>query len=164
MVEIAQYEIAKKIDDVEIRKYPSCIMATTKLPVNDRNSAFRRVAGYIFGGNSQSKQIAMTAPVVMSHAETTFTMSFIMPKEYAISDLPTPQNKDVVIKKVPKRTLAVLKYSGLMSQDRISQKIDILLQILKDKRIKVKGKPFFMGYNAPWTLPFLRRNEVAVEV
>jgi hypothetical protein len=30
--------------------------------------------------------------------------------------------------------------------------------------IATKGRPFLMRYNDPWTPPFLRRNEVAIEI
>jgi hypothetical protein len=164
MVEIAQYELLKQTDNLEIRKYPACIMATTELPIENRNNAFRRVASYNFGSNNQNKKIAMTAPVVMTNSRKKFTMAFIMPKQYEMSNLPKPKNNDVVLKKVPSRTLAVIRYSGLMGQDRIMQKTKQLLDSIKKQKLTSKGEPFFMGYNAPWTLPFLRRNEVAVEV
>jgi hypothetical protein len=87
-----------------------------------------------------------------------------MPKKYKLSELPTPHNSEVILKKQPKRTLAVLQFSGFINQDHIAQKTTELLKNTKMEKIKTKGKPFFMAYDAPWTIPFLRRNEVAIEV
>ncbi len=164
MVEIAEYRIVQNLGQVEIRAYPSCIMATTTLAKTNQNSAFSRIASYIFGANTNKKKIAMTAPVIMSTQTTTFTMSFIMPAKYTLEDLPRPKNADVSLMKVPPRTMAVLRFSGFMTQKNILQKTHMLMQIVTAKKIKTSGNPFFMGYNAPWTLPFLRRNEVAIVV
>ena len=139
-------------------------MATAELPVKDRNSAFRRVANYIFGGNEKQQKIAMTAPVVMREYKKRFTMSFIMPKEYAMLDLPRPRSADVKLEQVPSRTLAVLRFSGLLSEPAIARHSEKLLDALTTANIKWKDVPFTLGYNGPWTLPFLRRNEVAVMI
>jgi hypothetical protein len=163
MVEELNYKIIKKIGKVELRSYPDCIMATTSLPLKDRNAAFRRIAGYIFGGNKQQKQIAMTAPVIM-RTTSKFHMSFIMPKNYSMKDLPVPNSRDVKIERIDSRKMAVLRFSGFMNEDRIREKTQELLEILESSKIKYKGEPIFMGYNAPWTLPIFRRNEVAVEI
>lgn len=166
MVEQPSYKIIKKIEKVEIREYPACITAKTELPVNDRNAAFGRIAGYIFGRNKEGEKIPMTAPVIMSSSKKTgkFTMRFIMPKKYSIKSLPKPNSKEVIIEKIPKRKLAVLGFSGFMSDSSIKEKTDRLIEVLNKSKVKYKKEPFFMGYNPPWTLPFFRRNEVAVEV
>jgi len=163
MVEQAEYKIIRKVGKVEIRSYPESIMATTSLALKDRNAAFRRIAGYIFGGNIEQKQIAMTAPVIMQ-ITSKFHMAFVMPKNYSIKDLPIPNNKDVQIEKIDSRKMAVLRFSGFMNENNINKKTQELLKVLESSKIKYKGKPVFMGYNPPWTLPIFRRNEVAVEI
>ncbi len=164
MVEQAKYTLLRTLGEVEVRAYTACVMAKTELPLDDRNLAFRQVASYIFGGNKEKKQIAMTAPVVMSHKIKTFTMAFIMPEEYSKQSLPAPISAAVKLESVPARTIAALRFSGFTSEQKTDEQIARLLAILAAEKIRVKGAPFVLGYNAPWTLPFLRRNEVAVEI
>ncbi len=63
-VEEPQYEVLQSIDGVEIRQYQATVQAVTILPgSSDTSEGFRRLAGFIFGGNNKEQKIAMTAPV-----------------------------------------------------------------------------------------------------
>ena len=97
-IEMPKYRVIKKFGEVEIREYPSLILAQTSLKKSDYDeegsNGFRTVAGYIFGGNQSQQKIAMTAPVIMSMGDSA-SMSFVMPSEYNMQDLPTPSNNQV---------------------------------------------------------------------
>lgn len=54
--------------------------------------------------------------------------------------------------------------TGLFFALRVEDKTIELIKTLQNNNIETKGQPFLMRYNDPWTPPFLRRNEVAIEV
>ena len=165
-IETPEYKVLKNIEDVEIRLYPNMIVAKTALQGNSfdkqGSNGFRRIAGYIFGGNDKNQKIAMTSPVVMSIGDSA-TMYFVMPKSYKQSDLPTPNSPQVKIIEESAKTLAVISYGGFSSDKEIENYRAKLATILTKNEIKTKGDFMFMGYNAPWDV-IDRKNEVAIEV
>ncbi len=175
MVETVKYIVLGKIGDVEIIEYPAVILASTKSGSDD-NSGFMIIADYIFGNNKSRKKISMTAPVITSEKISMTTpvitstnknkmkMSFIMPSEYTLKTLPKPNSRDIKIETMKSRRLAVLRFSGFTPTSKVAKLQNKLINSLNEKKIKMKSAPFLMRYNSPWTLPFLRRNEVAVEV
>ena len=165
-IETPKYAVIKTIDKVEIRKYPNLILAQTKLGSTEYkssgNNGFRTVANYIFGGNSKQQKIAMTAPVIMNMGDSA-SMSFVMPSEYEMDDLPKPASDQVQIRKQESKTLAVLRFGGYSDDEKIQKYAERLEEILNENNIKVIGALLYMGYNAPWDV-VNRRNEVAFEV
>jgi hypothetical protein len=166
-IETPDYEVLRKIEDkIEIRSYPSLILAQTILDTASYNeignTGFRRVAGYIFGGNEKEQQISMTAPVIMELGERT-EMAFVMPKQYSMEALPKPKSAAVQLTKAEARKLAVLRFGGYANDAKIQEKAAYLKQVLKNEGIAHEAKLIYMGYNAPWDF-FGRRNEVAFEL
>lgn len=177
-------EVAR-VGAVEIRTYGERIAAQTVVTGSSeaaRNRGFQRLAGYIFGGNTTRASIAMTAPVAqagdnrsMNIAMTApvaqgaagqdrWTIQFFMPSEYTMASLPVPQDPAVVLAVVPAETYAVLRFSGLGSARTIAEKETELVAALADSGWTRAGEPIVWFYDPPWTLPPLRRNEVAVRV
>lgn len=122
--------------------------------------------------NKESQKIAMTAPVMMneeikqdnSNVES-WTMTFTMPSSFAKDTLPIPNDSRIVIEERPSKSMAVLKFSGFWNKAKVKSKGNELLEWLsKENQYQAISKPIFAGYNPPWTLPFLRRNEVWIEV
>lgn len=165
-IETPDYEVLKRYNDVEIRKYPSMIVAKTSLTNNSfenaGNTGFRTIANYIFGGNENNQKIAMTAPVVMSMGDSA-SMYFVMPKQYSKDQLPKPMGSNVSIVEESSKVLAVIRYSGFSSDSDIKKHCEILKSELNANQIKTIGSFMYMGYNAPWDI-VNRRNEVAIEV
>ena len=166
-IETPDYEVLRVLNrKAEIRRYPDLILAQTQLDSNtySENSSlgFRRVAGYIFGGNEQGQKIAMTSPVVMEMGEST-QMAFVMPKQYSMDALPDPSNPNVKIAKKEARTLAVLRFGGYTNDQKIEEKAEELRLLLIKEGIAFDPKLIYMGYNAPWDF-IGRRNEVAFEL
>jgi len=165
-IEMPKYRVIKKLGDVEIREYPSLILAQTSLKKSDYDeegsNGFRTVAGYIFGGNQSQQKIAMTAPVIMSMGDSS-SMSFVMPSEYKMQDLPTPSNNQVKLIQENAKILAVIRFGGYSSSDKIKKYADQLYSELKANHLETRGKLLYMGYNAPWDVTN-RRNEVAIEL
>jgi hypothetical protein len=165
-IEMPKYRVVKKLGEVEIREYPSLILAQTSLKKSDYDqegsNGFRTVAGYIFGGNQSQQKIAMTAPVIMKMGDSA-SMSFVMPSEYNMQDLPTPSNNQVKLIQENSKILAVIRFGGYSSSDKIKKYADQLYSELKLNNLETRGELLFMGYNAPWDVTN-RRNEVAIEL
>ena len=165
-IETPKYQVVKTFGKVEIRKYPNLILAQTKLGSSEYkssgNNGFRTVANYIFGGNSKQQKIAMTTPVIMDMGDSA-SMSFVMPAEYEMDDLPKPASDQVKIRKQESKTLAVLRFGGYSDDEKIRKYAERLEEVLIENNIKVKSALLYMGYNAPWDV-VNRRNEVAFEV
>jgi hypothetical protein len=172
-------------DTVEIRGYGPRIAAETTVDADEnraRDIGFRRLAGYIFGGNRRDQsismtapvsqqpsrggeQIAMTAPVVQSAgAESGWAIRFFMPAKWTMETLPAPNDDQVRLVTVPPTTVAVLRFSGDRSPKAVASRAGELLTILQDKGIQPIGDAEAWFYDPPWTLPMRRRNEIAVPI
>ncbi len=165
--ETQAYTVAGKNKDFEIRFYPAATMAmissSTKSYKDLGSSGFRKLAGYIFGGNSEKKQIAMTSPVHMNIGESNSTMAFVLPAAYNKSNLPKPNDAGVSITTSEPEYVAVIQFSGFASNDDIAKHKVLLEELLKEKNISYYGNFRYLGYNPPFQL-FGRRNEVIVAV
>lgn len=162
-IEEPVYKVDKawEAEQIEIRAYAPRVMAVTGM--DDSNGGFRVLAGYIFGGNAEEEKIAMTAPVQQSMAGEK-EMAFMMPAEYALEDLPEPEDQRVSFRTAPAHTAAVIQFSGWASAEKSDKNWQQLRRFLIAKDIDITGEPTLNQYNPPWTLPFMRRNEIIVPV
>ena len=159
---VYQVEKAWEAEQIEIRAYAPRIMAVTGMN-EDSDSGFRVLAGYIFGGNAEEQKIAMTAPVQQTMAGEK-EMAFMMPAEYALKDLPQPEDQRVSFREAPAYTAAVIQFSGWASAEKADENWQQLQRFLIAEGIDITGEPTLNQYNPPWTLPFMRRNEIIVQV
>lgn len=181
-----KYAVIFKQENFEIRKYESYLTASVVVNKSadgeDRNRAFKKLAAFIFGDNKAQGQIEMTSPVLMENKPSQkikmtspvvsqelngkMKMSFMMPSKYTLETLPEPENSEIVINETPTRTLAVLKYSGRSNEKLEAKKSKELISLINQSEYQLKenSQTFFAGYNPPWTLPMMRRNEVMIEV
>ncbi len=159
---VYQVEKAWEAEQIEIRAYAPRIMAVTGIN-EDSDSGFRVLAGYIFGGNAEEQKIAMTAPVQQTMAGEK-EMAFMMPAEYALEDLPQPEDQRVSFREAPAYTAAVIQFSGWASAEKADENWQQLQRFLIAEGIDITGEPTLNQYNPPWTLPFMRRNEIIVPV
>lgn len=165
--ETQPYRVLKTEDNFEIRLYPSATIATVSMHANSykelSNPGFKKLAGYIFGGNEANKSIAMTTPVHMDITDSTATMSFVMPSEYQKDNLPKPNDSSVIITNSAEEYVAVIQFGGYANDEKIKKYAKRLEDALKAKNIQYFGNFRFLGYNAPFQ--FLgRKNEVIVDV
>ena len=164
-IEEPEYQLVESIEAIEIRRYEPVVQAVTRLPDSAESSGgFRILAGYIFGANDQEQKIAMTAPVQETLGVERPEMAFTMPVEYALEDLPTPADGRVRLQIEPAKTVAVVRFSGWATLSRVSRYEQELRAVLNNNAIQVIGEASLNQYNPPWTLPFLRRNEIMIEV
>ena len=166
-IENQKYRVVKIEEGFEIRFYPTATFAT--IQSNGTNykqvasSGFRKLAGYIFGGNDQSKSIAMTAPVRMEMSDNGSAMSFVMPEKYDASNLPKPKDATVQIKQSKESYEAVIAFGGYANDEKIKEHTNKLVALLNKKNIKIIGGFNFLGYNAPFEF-FGRKNEISIPV
>jgi hypothetical protein len=184
-IEEPKYTVLEKTEPFELRMYAPMILAEVKVD-GDLDEAsgqgFRLIAAYIFGQNQVSEKISMTAPVAIEEqnvksakiAMTTpvniessgsqWTVSFVMPSEYTLESLPKPLNPRVQLRQIPAVKRAVIQFSGFYTSQKVANKTLELEEWLKTRNLQATGTPKFARYNPPWTLPFLRRNEIMIDI
>jgi len=180
-IEEPEFISIEKKDAFEIREYQSKLIAqvlVTGTFDSASNKGFRLLADFIFGNNKTnegskkidmtapvitydaSEKIEMTAPVISEETERGWYISFNMPKQYTKETLPVPNNPEVKIIDVPKEKFAVITFSGLVREKKYAEILNLLNEEMKKRNLEPKGPPILARYNPPWTLPFLRRNEL----
>jgi effector-binding domain-containing protein len=176
------YSVLTKSNNFELRDYPSHIVAETVVDgtLEDAgNKAFNSLFGYISGKNyskgkiamtapvsqtASAEKIAMTAPVGQQRTAAGWTVSFAMPAVYTLDTLPEPQDPQVKLRQIPAQHIAAVEYSGTWSEERyLKYKNELELWIDKNG-LRIQGEPVWARYNPPFTLWFLRRNEILIPV
>ncbi len=171
-----RYTVVRAYDAFEVRRYDAYLVAetTVRAAAEDAgNQGFRALAGYIFGGNKGARKIemtapvaqtpvkiAMTAPVTQSASAGAYVIQFAMPAEWTLETLPRPVDSNVTLRSMPARTLAVIGYSGTWSQSRYDEHLKKLQDALAQAGLRWHGEPVWARFDPPWTLWFLRRNEI----
>ena len=165
--ETQAYSVMKVNREYEVRFYPSATMATITSTARTYrelgSTGFSKLAGYIFGGNQEKKQIAMTSPVHMDIGDSVSSMSFMMPSTFTKENLPIPNNLDVTIQSSKDEYVAVLAFDGFATNEKIKSHMKLLENSLKEHRQSYYGNFRYLGYNPPYQL-FGRRNEIIVSI
>ena len=180
-VEQPEYAVSASDGAIEIRSYGAMIAAEAEVKGERKaaiNEGFRLIAAYIFGANKPNMKIAMTAPVQQQGAQKIamtapvtqqndgdrWAVRFIMPGNWTMETLPKPDDARVALKALPARRVVAIRFSGLAGDSTIAEKIDELRAYAADRKLLTVGEPLLAFYNPPWTLPFLRRNEIMFEL
>ena len=180
--EEAKYTVIIKEGSYELRQYEPHIVAETTVDGDfdkSGNEGFRRLFKYISGENQKkqsiamttpvsqeagSEKIAMTAPVSQEQTGGQWRIAFVMPSEYTMDTLPQPVDPKVTLRQVPARRMASITYSGTWSKERYEEHKALLEAFMQKQKLHPLGEPVLARYNSPFTLWFLRRNEVLVPV
>jgi SOUL heme-binding protein len=180
-VQQPKYQVVESSGNIEIRDYAPQIVAEAEV-AGDRRDAirkgFRIIADYIFGNNTSAQKVPMTAPVTQQGSEkiamtapvtqqgdgNIWRVRFVMPSSYTIETLPKPNNPAVKLKEIGGRRYAVIRFSGMAGEDNLKRRTEELNAFISAKNLTPLSAPTYAFYNPPWTLPFLRRNEVMVEI
>jgi len=183
-VDIAPYSVLEKDGAIEIRRYDTMVLATADMPGGMNkgdNQAFQKLFDYISGANvtadkiamtapvfmqekQEGQKIEMTAPVFMSENENSETMSFVLPASFNFETAPKPTDPAVRLEKVENFIVAAVEFSGFLSQSNIQTHRQTLENWIKASNYTQTAPYQIAGYNPPWTIPFLRRNEVLIPV
>jgi hypothetical protein len=178
------FKITETVSTVEIRQYGPRIAAEVVVSGSEedaRSAGFRLLADFIFGNNSASRSISMTAPVAQAKDSSEkiamtapvaqvpagggqWKVRFFMPSSYTLATLPRPRNAQVRIVELPGELAAVLRFSNSRSAEAVALRTAELEKVVASSQWKVAGQPFSLFYDPPWTLPVFRRNEVGVAV
>ena len=180
--EEAKYNVFKKDNSFEIRDYKPHVLAEIIVEGNIEeagNKAFNRLFRYISGENHSSdeiemtapvsqeprgEKIKMTAPVSLQPAEGRWAVSFMMPASYTLETLPIPNDPEINLRRVPARRMAAVRYSGFWSGKKYLRYKKMLEAWIQKEGLTVTGDPIWARYNSPFTLWFLRRNEILIQV
>jgi hypothetical protein len=180
-VEQPRYQVVSTEQSFELRMYEPVIIAEVAVK-GERKQAisegFSILADYIFGNNAvnekismtapveqqQSQKISMTAPVSQQARDSEWVVNFVMPSKYDLDTLPRPNNNQVNIRQIPSKLFAVVRFSGSTTNENVYRHEQKLQEYLSANKIDALSSPVYAFYNPPWTLPFMRRNEVMVEV
>ena len=179
-IEEPHYKVIELDGDFSLRTYDAVIVAETDVDGTlDQASStgFRRLAGYIFGGNHSSAadasktssvtaegktKIAMTAPVTTHPHGAGWTVNFTLPSQYTMASLPIPDDDRVKLRAMPALTAAVIRFSGWVDEPKVATKTALLQEWMAAHGLIAVGDARLARYNPPWTLPFLRRNEILI--
>jgi hypothetical protein len=175
LYEQPRYTVRDHLDrGVEIRSYAPRLAVETDARGQGDGAAFGRLFRYITGANRAGSRIAMTAPVEAAGQRIAMTvpveqgsggtMRFFLPRSVAEAGAPAPTEADIRLVEVPAERLAVLRFSGRATPEARAEQEGILTEVLAAAGLKASGPPLFMGYDPPFAIPFLRRNEVAVRL
>lgn len=174
MTEKQKYEVVDVFGEVELRHYPACQVASVVVS-GDLETAgsrgFRPLVQYISGGNQRGQSIAMTAPVIQEPVgQNRYEISFVLPSEYQLRDLPVPADAKVTVHTLPDHHALVYKFAGTWSERRFIEAESLLRNALDalvtSKRLSasVSNEVYIARYDPPWKPGFLRRNEVLIKV
>ena len=180
-VEQARYGVVQSQGDIQIRDYASMIVAEAEVSGARKEAisqGFRMIADYIFGNNTRKQnvamtapvtqqprdKIAMTAPVIQEGSAGQWKVRFVMPASYTMDTLPKPNNERVKLVEIPGKRFAVIRFSGMAGEASLKDHTDELTKFIVEKKLNALSQPSYAFFNPPWTLPFLRRNEVMIEV
>ena len=176
------FTLVLKDGSFEVRDYGATVVAeVTVSGSQDRasNQGFRILAGYIFGGNTRrqsiamtapvaqrrvSENIAMTAPVSQTSSASGWTVRFTMPSGYTLETLPVPNDSRITLRDEPGQRMAVIRFSGIADARQVERRSAELEQQLQSRGLETTGPISLAQYDPPWTLWFLRRNEVMVPI
>ena len=169
MVETAKYDVVQKDDSFEIRRYHEMLVAQVDQTLYP---GFNTLFQYISGKNTSKSKIDMTSPVITSEkiamtspvVSTPSTMSFMVPSEYTMENVPEPTNPEIVIVKIPERYVATIRFRGFAWKNEVRKRTEQLMDWLHMRGIKTEGSAFLMQYNPPFVPGFMRRNEVGIVV
>ncbi|MGB0636806.1 MAG: SOUL family heme-binding protein [Gammaproteobacteria bacterium] len=180
-VETPSYKVIQSKGKIEIREFSPMIIAEVEVVGKRKNAisdGFQLLADYIFGNNitrdnidttatiqrPMGKKIAMTAPVQQQLGSNSWLVSFVMPSEHSMEELPKPKNIEIKLKKVPTKRFITIQFPGTSSDENLAKHEKLLLEFIKTNNISVTDTAKYAFYDPPWTLPLMRRNEVMFEI
>jgi hypothetical protein len=182
--------VITKSDNIEIRRYKSVMAVETFVEEaafkDASNVAFRRLFKYITGDNIATDDIAMTAPVMAYETSSDmgkeiamtspviaqptasikkgWSLRFVLPANFTPETSPLPSNPLVTLIELPEKNIAAISYTGLWDDEEFQDQSTLLNDWLLKNGYSSISTPAYAGYDPPWALPFLRRNEVLIDV
>lgn len=184
-IEKPKYQIVRAYPGFEVREYARYLVAEAEVTGSREeagNKGFQILAAYIFGKNKGERKLAMTAPVTQSEGmkvamtapvtqtakpqsgERRWVIQFLIPSAFTLATVPEPLDPAVVLREVPSRQVAVLRYSGTWSEARYASHLQELREAMAREGLKALGEPVWARYDPPFMPWFMRTNEILIEV
>lgn len=181
-IEEPKYTVSLREGAFEIRDYQPSIVAEVTVVGDQQGAAsqgFRLLAGYIFGGNRlrqkiemtapvaqqrEGEKIAMTAPVTQTPSEGAWVVRFTMPSAYTLDTLPEPTDPRVKLRKIAPARFVAIRFSGYATTSSVQARTAELAAFAKARHLRTVGPATLAQYDPPWTLWFLRRNDVMFQL
>ncbi|EWM28188.1 soul heme-binding protein [Nannochloropsis gaditana] len=188
-LETPSFQVLHEGHGYEIREYDPYTVAYTEMGSSDAKAgstsagpvlgsptmtggAFNTLAGYIFGANEAKTNMAMTTPVEIRKdaqhrgAGEAYSMRFIMASPYTTETAPRPMDSKVRLTTTARERLAAREFAGFATEGEVQRQLISLLSLLDRDGVTVVDPASYriFQYNPPYTLPWLRRNEILVEV
>jgi len=179
-----KYSILSKRDGYEIREYEPYLVAEVEMRGSYKESldrGFRVLFDYIRGNNErresiemtapvlqeaggESEKIEMTAPVLQEGSGNGYVISFVMPEKYSLETLPRPKDPRVVLREAKRKKVAALRFTWYATEEGTWKKMEALTARLARDGYQAISPFRTAQYNPPWAIPFLRRNEILVDI
>lgn len=162
--ESPDYTVLIRERDCELRKYKNfAVVEYQSSPETERNTAFRTLFRYIASDNEENEKIPMTIPVIVEKDKQSRKMAFVVPQKYK-NDIPRPKDSNLTIQKFQEGLFATIQYSGKNTPSKEKKAMNLLQDWVTKKGYREQSNYMVAVYNGPFTLPFMRRNEVWVRV
>ena len=178
-----EYAVVETFEAIELRDYAAHVTVETTVEADFEdagNRAFERLFGYISGDNraresiemtapviareSGGETIEMTAPVVATRVTRGWTFAFVLPARYTLENVPLPLREDVRLGEIRPRRVAALSFSGAWRAAAFARKAEHLHGWIEANGFEIVSPPRFAAYDPPWAIPFLRRNEILIDI
>ncbi len=170
-----EHTVLETVGEVEIRRYAPSLLAQITLPGSHDEAvdeAFDRLARYIFGGNTDGEKLAMTSPVYQRPATKAmregqvpdrWTIAFFLANNMQPHEAPQPNDAAIKLVTVSEHVVGALRYTGNNSdENRAEHRLQLLTDLQRTARWSVDEDVYWAQYDAPFTVPFLKRNEAMV--
>jgi hypothetical protein len=153
------YRLVEQDGAIEIREYAGFAVAETIVvaPFDEATGiGFRRLA------QPRNEMREVTASSLTPGGDESWTIAFVLPEGVTAETAPTPTDDRVTLRDLPSRRVASIKFTGRFRNAAAEEKRQLLADWLAARGLTHQGDWQFAGYNPPWTVPALRRNEVLV--
>lgn len=165
--EMVGYQTLFSEKNFQIRNYPKSTHVSTLIDIsnpNHREVAFKRLFDYISGNNKEESKIDMTIPVLQIIKNNKLKMSFVVPKKYELSNMPTPNNPNIFFDYMTEGKYLVITFNGSPDQQNITNQIELLKKYALENNFTLNTQKILAVYDPPWTIPFLKRNEILSQI
>lgn len=162
--ESPEYKVIMSEDDFEIRDYDDFYVVEYDNESDPEiNRGFATLFSYISDNNKIKQKISMTVPVIEEISQNKKKMAFVVPGKFK-DNIPEPNDKNLSVKEFNKGRFAVIRYSGLSNENKEYKMMKKLNDWLNQNDYVKQSKFMLAFYNAPFTPPMLRRNEIMVRI
>lgn len=159
MYESPAFKLVKKSGNLECREYQEFFTVSIHEPSLQGYSGFGYLFNYISGNNRQGVKMKMTVPVINDLDEKEKSMEFVIPKMHT-QDIPQPLYQQMKIKHYPSQMVIVYTFSGYIPKEKMEDITEKMKVFATHEHLITTGELKVARYNGPYTLPFLRHNEI----